>query len=333
MLHAMYHTTPCRMPCHTSDSRVVSFCPVLLRAAAKRECVCVFTLCSSPPSCCCHHSCLPVQTAVLVGSGFYCLRGYDLKGDPAGSGDAETPVQTAATELTGMTPSTCGSACRSTTGCQYMLIKRPPAPGGTATCYLKMHALGGLYGNTGPSADVDLTCFNGQDTWLAFGGQLDHALPSPEVNIIAGVPSLASIAPIGLNANASGSQETYRCIKGYAVDGALLEQVAVPLGDEGLMQCAAKCNAAKPRGACVGYVMAVDGSCSMFGSIAVRVRWLRHGLHCAAAPCQAVACRTTNQFENGHTCGASSLSLRPQPCLHISPFPLLNCRTVQHLGG
>jgi hypothetical protein len=37
-----------------------------------------------------------------VGGGFFCLRGYDIKGDPAGTGDMENPVQTANTELAGM---------------------------------------------------------------------------------------------------------------------------------------------------------------------------------------------------------------------------------------
>jgi len=84
-----------------------------------------------------------------VGSGFFCLRGFDIKGDPAGTGDMENPVQTANTELAGMTPSTCGTQCKATAGCQFFILKKSTTPGGAATCYLKMHALGGLYGNTG----------------------------------------------------------------------------------------------------------------------------------------------------------------------------------------
>jgi hypothetical protein len=35
----------------------------------------------------------------------------------------------------------------------------------------------------GPSKEIiDFTCFNGQEQWLTFGGQLDYAVPSPEVN-------------------------------------------------------------------------------------------------------------------------------------------------------
>lgn len=84
-----------------------------------------------------------------MGANFFCLRSYDVKGDPAGTGDMENPIQSAQTELTGMTPSMCATSCKSTPGCQYMLLKTPTAPGGTATCYLKMHALGGMYGTTG----------------------------------------------------------------------------------------------------------------------------------------------------------------------------------------
>lgn len=61
----------------------------------------------------------------------------------------ENPVQTANTELAGMTPSTCGTQCKATAGCQFFILKKSTTPGGAATCYLKMHALGGLYGNTG----------------------------------------------------------------------------------------------------------------------------------------------------------------------------------------
>lgn len=86
-----------------------------------------------------------------VGGNFYCLRGYDIKGDPAGTGDMENPVQTAVTEVQGLTPSTCATQCKSTAGCQYMLLKTgvSGAVAGTGTCYLKMHALGGQYGTTG----------------------------------------------------------------------------------------------------------------------------------------------------------------------------------------
>lgn len=48
-----------------------------------------------------------------------------------------------------MTTSTCATQCRATAGCQYFIMKKPTIAGGTATCYLKMHALGGLYGSTG----------------------------------------------------------------------------------------------------------------------------------------------------------------------------------------
>lgn len=164
-----------------------------------------------------------LPAAALVGSGFYCLRGYDLKGDPAGSGDADTPSQPTTTEITGMTPSTCATTCRSTFGCQYMLMKKPAIEGGTATCYLKMHALGGLYGTTGPSPDVDSTCFNGQDAWLTFGGQLDYALPSPEINTGVETPAVAAIAPIGVN----GTGKTYQCVKQYNVQGSSLKKTNV----------------------------------------------------------------------------------------------------------
>lgn len=52
-----------------------------------------------------------------------------------------------------MTPSTCAIQCRATAGCQYFIMKKPTVAGGTSTCYLKMKALGGLYGTTG-RADV-----------------------------------------------------------------------------------------------------------------------------------------------------------------------------------
>ena len=64
----------------------------------------------------------------------------------------ENPVQTANTELQGMTPSTCATQCKGTAGCQFFIMKKPTVQGGTSTCYLKMHALGGLYGNTGVHA-------------------------------------------------------------------------------------------------------------------------------------------------------------------------------------
>ncbi|KAF6261501.1 hypothetical protein COO60DRAFT_1501639 [Scenedesmus sp. NREL 46B-D3] len=185
---------------------------------------------------------LGVHNAGMVGSGFFCLRGFDLKGDPAGSGDADNPVQAANTEIPGMTPSTCATTCKSTVGCQYMLMKRPTIAGGTATCYLKMHALGGLYGSTGPSKDIDYACFNGQEAWLTFGGQLEYALPSPEVNT-----------------------GTYRCIKQYSVGGSSLKRVTVSLGDQGLTQCAAKCDEA--GSACVAYVMGDTGTCNLLKSI------------------------------------------------------------------
>jgi hypothetical protein len=49
----------------------------------------------------------------------------------------------------GQTPSLCATQCKATAGCQYFIMKKPAVAGGTSTCYLKMHALGGLYGNTG----------------------------------------------------------------------------------------------------------------------------------------------------------------------------------------
>lgn len=158
-----------------------------------------------------------LPAALLVGSGFLCLRGFDLRGDPAGTGDPENPGPVANTELVGMTPSLCATACKSTVGCQYIVMKKPAVPGGTATCYLKMHALGGLYGTTGPATDVDLTCFNGQDAWMTFGGQLDYALPSPEVNTGIATPA---IAPIGVNGTAAG--KTYHCIKQYSIQGSII---------------------------------------------------------------------------------------------------------------
>ncbi|WIA17530.1 hypothetical protein OEZ85_014361 [Tetradesmus obliquus] len=202
-----------------------------------------------------------MRNAGLVGSGFFCLRGFDLKGDPAGSGDAENPVQTTTTEVAGMTPSTCATTCKATVGCQFMLMKKPTVAGGTATCYLKMHALGGLYGSTGPSKEVDYTCFNGQEAWMTFGGQLDFALPSPEVNTGVETPAVAAIAPIGVNATG----KTYRCIKGYSIGGATLKRATVSLGDEGLTQCAAKCD--EESGACVAYVMGETGTCNLLKAI------------------------------------------------------------------
>jgi hypothetical protein len=186
--------------------------------------------------------------AGLVGAGYFCLRGFDLKGDPAGSGDAENPVQAANTEIAGMTPSTCATTCKSTVGCQFMLMKKPTIAGGTATCYLKMHALGGLYGSTGPSKEVDYTCFNGQEAWMTFGGQLDFALPSPEVNTGVETPAVAAIAPIGVNATG----KTYRCIKQYSIGGTSLKRVTV-----GPVCCIASltCVCAAGRGACSGRVV------------------------------------------------------------------------------
>lgn len=172
-------------------------------------------------TCCCN-----LAAAERVSAGFFCLRGFDLKGDPASSGDAEAPVQSANTEIAGMTPSTCATACKGTAGCQFMLIKKPATPGGTSTCYLKMHPLGGQYGNTGPSADTDFTCFNGQDTWVTFGGQLDYFLPSPVVNTGVETPALASIAPT-LGAGNDTGAKTYRCIKQYSINGTVLSQAQV----------------------------------------------------------------------------------------------------------
>lgn len=207
-----------------------------------------------------------IQTSAnSVGGGFFCLRGYDIKGDPAGTGDMENPVQTANTELAGMTPSTCATQCRGTAGCQYLIMKKPTVPGGTATCYLKMHALGGLYGNTGPAKDtVDFTCFNGQEAWMTFGGQLDYAVPSPEVNTGVQTPALAAVAPGSAAVGPTGGAKTYRCIKGYLVNGTAMGDVQVSMGDEGLSQCAGKCDEAP---GCVGYSMIESGQCSMLKAI------------------------------------------------------------------
>jgi hypothetical protein len=40
-----------------------------------------------------------------------------------------------------------------------------------------------VYCAAGPAKEtLDFTCFNGQEAWMTFGGQLDYAVPSPEVN-------------------------------------------------------------------------------------------------------------------------------------------------------
>eukprot|EP00882_Tetradesmus_deserticola_P020296 GHRQ01021908.1.p1 GENE.GHRQ01021908.1~~GHRQ01021908.1.p1 ORF type:complete len:203 (+),score=42.02 GHRQ01021908.1:82-609(+) len=126
-----------------------------------------------------------------------------------------------------------------------------------------MHALGGLYGSTGPSKEVDYTCFNGQDAWLTFGGQLEYTLPSPEVDTGVETPAVAAIAPIGVNATG----KTYRCIKQYSVGGTSLKRVTVPLGDEGLTQCAARCD--EEPSACVAYMTSESGSCNLLKAISV----------------------------------------------------------------
>eukprot|EP00775_Hariotina_reticulata_P003140 gene3140-3417_t len=191
--------------------------------------------------------------------------GYDLKGDPAGTGDVDNPVKAAVTELTGVTPTTCATACKGTAGCQYFLINKPATPGGTATCYLKMHALGGLYGTTGPKADVGLTCFNGQDGWMTFAGQLDYTVPSPEVNTGVATPSVASIASALGGIGNDTSSKTYRCIKQYTIDGTTLDKVQVSLGDEGLTQCAQKCD--DQQGRCIAFTMSETGLCNLFSSV------------------------------------------------------------------
>lgn len=46
-----------------------------------------------------------------MGGGFFCLRGYDIKGDPAGAGDMENPMQSANTELAGAHTSQAKARC------------------------------------------------------------------------------------------------------------------------------------------------------------------------------------------------------------------------------
>jgi hypothetical protein len=60
--------------------------------------VLIVVLLSLPPD---NRTVPAVAAANSVGGGFFCLRGYDIKGDPAGTGDMENPVQTANTELAG----------------------------------------------------------------------------------------------------------------------------------------------------------------------------------------------------------------------------------------
>jgi len=79
----------------------------------------------------------------------------------------------------------------------------------------------------GPKADVALSCFNGQDGWMTFAGQLDYTVPAPEVNTGVATPSVASIASaLGGIGNDTGSK-TYRCIKQYTILGSSLDKVQV----------------------------------------------------------------------------------------------------------
>lgn len=56
------------------------------------------------------------------------------------------------------------------------------AASGTCTCPSTHSSANLSLSHAGPAKDSDYTCLNGQEQWLTFGGQLEYALPSPEVN-------------------------------------------------------------------------------------------------------------------------------------------------------
>ena len=188
---------------------------------------------------------------------FYCVEGYDIKGDGAAAGDIESPVAVENTIVT-TSAASCAATCKATAGCQYFVQK-------AAACYLKMNLIGGKYGVTGAAKDVVVTCVNGVDSWLTFGSVLEISgvVPAPQEFL----PAVIIPGAAGATAGGSGTPGNYFCIKEYGVEAKVLKTVPVTAGDEALIMCAGQCDATT---GCMAHATSTMGACQLLSDVQVR---------------------------------------------------------------
>jgi len=185
---------------------------------------------------------------------FYCVEGYDIKGDGAAAGDIESPVAVENTIVT-TSAASCANTCKATAGCQYFVQK-------AAACYLKMNLIGGKYGVTGAAKDVVVTCVNGVDSWLTFGSVLEISgvVPAPQEFL----PAVIIPGAAGATAGGSGTPGNYFCIKEYGVEAKVLKTVPVTAGDEALIMCAGQCDA---TAGCIAHATSTMGACQLLSDV------------------------------------------------------------------